>query len=88
MTLPEPFKEVLNRVIKAVNIVKSRPPAARPFRVLCEDLSSTHEALWFRTEVRKLSKGKILKKFFEFRRELQIFFDSQNASKYESLFTD
>ena len=30
-TLPEPFKEVLNRVIKAVNVVKSRPLALQSF---------------------------------------------------------
>ena len=87
-TLPEPFKEVLNRVIKAVNVVKSRPLATRLFRVLCEDLGSTHEALLFHTEVRWLSKGKALKRFFELRGELQIFLDSQNASEYKSLFTD
>ena len=58
------------------------------FRVLCEDLGSTHEALLFHTEVRWLSKGKALKRFFELRGELQIFLDSQNASEYESLFTD
>ena len=87
-TLPEPFKEVLSQVIKVVNVVKSRPLATRLFRVLCEDLGSTHEALLFHTEVRWLSKGKALKRFFELRGELQIFLDSQNASEYESLFTD
>ena len=58
-TLPGPFKEVLNRVIKAVNVVKSRPLATRLFKVLCEDLGSTHETLLFHTEVRWLSKGEL-----------------------------
>ena len=87
-TMPTPFKEVLNQVIKAINIVKSRPLATRLFRILCEDLGSTHEAILLHTEVRWLSKGKALKRFFELRGELQIFLDSQNASEYESLFTD
>ena len=77
---------MLNRLIKVVNIVKSRPLATRVFRVLCEYLGSTHKALLFHTE-RWLSKGKALKRFFELR-ELQIFLDSQNESEYESLFTD
>ena len=87
-TLPEPFKEVLNRVIKAVNFVKSRPLVTRLFKVLCEDLGSTHDALLFHKEVRWLSKGKALKRLFELKEELQIFFASQNASEFESLFTE
>lgn len=87
-TLPEPFKEVLNRVIKAVNFVKSRPLVTRLFKVLCEDLGSTHDALLFHKEVRWLSKGKALKRLFELKEELQIFFASQNASEYELLFTE
>ena len=55
-TLPELFKEVLDRVIKAINVVQSRPLATWLFKVLCEDLGSTHEALLFQIEVRWLSK--------------------------------
>ncbi|XP_068234327.1 zinc finger BED domain-containing protein 5-like [Palaemon carinicauda] len=86
--LPEPFKGVLNRVIKALNVVKSRPLATWLLKVLCGDMSSTHEALLFHTEVKWLSKGKARKRFFDLRGELQIFLASQNASEYESLFTD
>ena len=50
--------------------------------------AQTHEALLLHTEVRWLSKCKALKRFFELRGELQIFIDSQNASEYESLFTN
>ena len=75
-------------MIKAINVVKSRPLATRLFKVLCEDLGSTHEALLFHIEVRWLLEGKALKRFFELRGELQIFLTSQNASEYESLFMD
>ncbi|XP_068226334.1 zinc finger BED domain-containing protein 5-like [Palaemon carinicauda] len=86
--LPEPFKEVLNQVIKAVNVVKSRPLATWLFKILCEDMGSSYEALLFHTEVRWLSKGKALKRFFYLRGQLQIFLASQNPSEYESLFTN
>ena len=87
-TLPEPFKEVLNRVIKAINFVKSKPLATRLFKVLCEDLGSTHEALLFHREVRWLSKGKALKRFYELREEHQIFFSTQNTNEYDSMFRE
>ena len=87
-TLPELFKEVLNRVIKAINFVKSRPLATRLFKVLCEDMGSTHEALLFHTEVRWLSKGKAVKRFFELRGELQIFFGTLNTNEYDSMFRE
>ena len=64
------------------------PLATWVFKVLYKDLGSTHEALLFHTEVRRLSKRKTLKRFFELRRELHIFLDSQNESEYESLFTE
>ena len=83
-TLPEPFKKALDRVIKAIDVVKSMPFATRLFKVLCEDLGSTHEALLFHTEVRWLSKEKAFKRFFKLRGELQIFFASLNASEYKS----
>ena len=50
-TLPKPLKEVLDRVIKAINVIKSRPLATWLFKVLHEDLGSMHEALLFHTEV-------------------------------------
>ena len=87
-TLPLPFKEVLNHVIKAVNIVKSKPLATRFFKILCEELGSLHDVLLFNTEVRWLSKGKVMKRFFELRSELQIFFSTQNINEFESMFTE
>ena len=40
----------------------------------CSDLDSVHEALLYHTEVRWLSRGNIVKRVFELKDELELFF--------------
>ena len=62
--MPENFKLILDDVVKMVNFIKSRPLNARIFR-LCECMGSTHETLLLHTDVRWLSREKVLARFFE-----------------------
>ena len=56
-----------------VNFIKSQLLNARVFRLLCESMGSTHETLLLHTEVRWLSRGKVLPRFFELRKEIMFF---------------
>ena len=67
------LRNVLQTAIKVVNFIKSRPVNTRLFATLCQEMGSEHESLLFHTEVRWLSRGKVLTRLFELREEVRIF---------------
>jgi hypothetical protein len=69
-TLPPILKEVLDEVVKTVNFIKSKPLNSRLFSVLCQEMGSEHTSLLLHTEVRRLSRGKVLTRVFELRDEV------------------
>lgn len=74
--LPRELKLVLDEAVQVVNFIKSRPTNSRIFKVLCDDMMCPHFTLLFHTEVRWLSRGKVLTRLFELRHEVQVFFES------------
>ena len=73
--MPADLLSVLNDSLKLVNFIKARPLNSRVFTVLCNEMGSQHKALLLHTEVRWLSRGKVLTRLFELRHELQQFFE-------------
>ncbi|XP_050528105.1 zinc finger BED domain-containing protein 5-like [Daktulosphaira vitifoliae] len=71
--LSEHMKTTLEEVVKIINFIKSRPLQSRLFEVLCKDMGSDHVQLILHTEIRWLSRGKILQRFFELRDEVRVF---------------
>lgn len=65
--------KVLNDVISVVNFVKARALNSRLFSILCEEMGSTHDSLLLHTEVRWLSRGRVLRRVVELKNELRIF---------------
>lgn len=76
--LNKSFGEVLNTCIKVVNWIKCRPLNGRLFAALCEENDSDHRHLLLHTEVRWLSRGKVLQRVFELRSELASFLMDNN----------
>ncbi|XP_062565796.1 zinc finger BED domain-containing protein 5-like [Armigeres subalbatus] len=72
-TLSDDFKNVLNTTVKIVNFVKTKPLQSRLFEKLCEDMGSDFTSLLLHTEVRWLSRGRVLTRVLELREELAIF---------------
>ncbi|KAG9282105.1 zinc finger BED domain-containing protein 5-like [Astyanax mexicanus] len=70
--VPE-LRDVLDVVVAAVNFVKSRPLKSRLFAKLCTETGATHEKLLFHSEVRWLSRGKVIERVFELKDELRAF---------------
>uniref|UniRef100_A0A3B1IGP9 Uncharacterized protein n=1 Tax=Astyanax mexicanus TaxID=7994 RepID=A0A3B1IGP9_ASTMX len=81
------LKIVLDEAVKIVNFIKSRPLQSRLFRVLCEEMASSHVQLLLHTEVRWLSHGKVLARLFELRDEVRIFLLDSNF-ELSDRFTD
>uniref|UniRef100_A0AAY5KQC3 BED-type domain-containing protein n=1 Tax=Esox lucius TaxID=8010 RepID=A0AAY5KQC3_ESOLU len=64
------FDSVLNQSMKMINL-KSRPLNFRLFGVLCQEMGSGHEQQLLHTEVRWLSKGRVLQRLYELREEVK-----------------
>ncbi|CAL9700169.1 unnamed protein product [Knipowitschia caucasica] len=78
---------VLNTAVSAVNFVKSRALQSRLFGQLCRDMDAEHEALLYHSEVRWLSRGKVLQRVFELRKEMGEFLREQKPDLAE-IFTN
>ena len=85
-TLSESLQDVLNTVIKMVNFVKDVALNTRLFRKLCVEMNAEHMNLLYHTRVRWLSKGNVLARVFELRKELKEFLNTQGKYKLESYF--
>ena len=72
--MPPDIVQVMEDVTKIVNFIKIRPLNSRIFKLLCEDIGKTHKALLLHTEVRWLSSGKVLARFYELHEEVHSFF--------------
>ena len=73
-TLGTKLKEVFDQVVEMVNFIKTRPVKAGIFEQFCENMDSQHICLLLLAEVRWLSRGKVLRRWFELRQELLEFF--------------
>jgi hypothetical protein len=71
--MPDNLKNMLSEAVKIVSYIKSQPLQCRLFSTLCEEMGSKRKSLLFYTEVRWLSRGKVLTWIFELRNELKIF---------------
>uniref|UniRef100_A0A4W5NX19 HAT C-terminal dimerisation domain-containing protein n=1 Tax=Hucho hucho TaxID=62062 RepID=A0A4W5NX19_9TELE len=69
--------DTLATVVKVVNFIKARPTNQRLFAHLCED--EAHQTLLLHTEVRWLSRGKVLVRFLELQDKILEFLRNQNT---------
>ena len=61
-----------------VNFIKSRPLKCRLFEQICIGMDSQHKRLLLHSEVRWLSRGKVLCRVHELRKELLLFLEEMN----------
>ena len=64
---------MLNQSVKIKNVIKSQPLNSRVFGLLCQEMGSGHEQLLLHTEVRWLSRERVLQRLYELREEVKLF---------------
>ena len=73
--LPLVFKEV----VCAVNYIKSHSLCIRLFRVFCDEMGAEHNGLLYHSNIRWLSRGKVLQRIASLRNEVSGLFKSTKA---------
>lgn len=73
-TCGEELTEVLNQAVKMVNLIKSRPLQNRVFQKMCQEMGANHISLIMHTDIRWLSRGRVLNRVLELKEELKAFF--------------
>ena len=86
--MPDSLKDILDNTVKIVKFVRAKPLSSRLFSILCNDMGSDHVKLLQHTEVRWLSRGKVLTYCFELRDELKVLFTDHNFHLSDRLHDD
>ncbi|XP_060774414.1 zinc finger BED domain-containing protein 5-like [Neoarius graeffei] len=82
------LNEVLTAVVDVVNFIKTRPLKAQLFSALCEEMGADHTTVLFHSEVRWLSRGKVLLHVFELRTEIRVFIEEERMYEAAAKFGD
>lgn len=76
----EDLSEVFSTCVKIVNFIKARPLNHRLFENMCREMEAEHKHLLLHTEVRWLSRGRVMQRVYELRDELHIFLNQHSES--------
>ncbi|UYV78802.1 hypothetical protein LAZ67_16002829 [Cordylochernes scorpioides] len=79
-SVPPILVTTLDEVVKVVNYIKSNALRSRIFSTFCEAMDSDYKNLLFHTEVRWLSKGKVLNRFISMENEIMAFIDNEEIN--------
>ena len=74
------FDNVISIVVKCINYIRCRGLKYREFCAFLEEIESAYEDVLHFIEVRWLSRGNILKRFFELRAEVKAFMEKDEVA--------
>ena len=71
---------VMSVVVKCINQIRSRGLKHRMLRTFLEEIESEYQDVLYFTEVHWLSRGNVLKRFFELRAEVKDFMEKHGVA--------
>ena len=74
------MRKVMDIVVKTVNFIRSRGLTHRQFKSFLADMDSEYGELLYHIEIRWLSRGNVLKRFFALRNEIASFLEMKNKT--------
>jgi hypothetical protein len=86
-TLLSGLKQIMSLVVQAVNFIKSSTLNSRIFTKLRFEMNAESTQLLLHTEVRWLSKGKVLKRVYDLHEELEVFFTEKRKMEFKDFFS-
>lgn len=72
------FEDVMSTVVKDVNFIRSRALNHRQFKCILDEMGALHEDVCYYTDVRWLSRGKVLERVLALRNAIAEFLLSKN----------
>ncbi|CAK1597303.1 unnamed protein product [Parnassius mnemosyne] len=74
------WKEVMDIVVSTVNYIRKNGLTHRQFQQFLSDTEANHRDVVYYSEVRWLSRGAVLKRFFDLRKEINTFMNEKGKS--------
>ncbi|VVC42655.1 Hypothetical protein CINCED_3A023023 [Cinara cedri] len=76
------MEHVMDIVIKTVNLIRSRALSHRQFSTLLNEMDAQYGCLLYYSEIRWLSRGAVLQRFFNLLNEIDCFVKSKNNKPF------
>ncbi|XP_056637680.1 SCAN domain-containing protein 3-like [Diorhabda sublineata] len=86
--LPSDLNIVLEQCVEMVNYIKSRSLKSRLFSKLCQAMEAKYESFLLHTEVRWLSRGKVISPVLKLKDEMKISFEQNKNYEFVHLLED
>ena len=86
--MPKSLKDVFDTCARILNNIRKNDTSHRIFQSFCAQMGNQHDILLYHTEVRWLSRGRVMSRFFQLREIIKLYLQHRNSNLAASLESD